>query len=80
MKTKAKWLPRMRMSAQPFTFYNTIHLVDISPTQQAWNIWKQRLGIRFSEINCQEEKVIKDVLFKCIGSAAYSILHSVCSS
>lgn len=39
-------------SAQPLTFYNSIHSVELSPTKEEWNIWNESLDIHFCEINC----------------------------
>lgn len=49
------------------------------PSLETWAIWREKLDIHLAELKCDEDDEKKNVLLKTVGTAAYSVLHSLCS-
>lgn len=61
------------------TVLQTVNVPEFSPANETWNIWKEKLEIHFSEINCTAEAAKRTILLKSIGTTAYTLLHTLCS-
>ncbi|XP_037822568.1 uncharacterized protein LOC119611148 [Lucilia sericata] len=61
------------------TIYHPNNIPQFSPRNESWLLWKEKLDIYFTEINCTEESTKKATLLKAIGPIAYETLHNLCS-
>lgn len=61
------------------TIYHPNNLPQFSPRNESWILWKEKLEIHFTEINCTEENAKKATLRKAIGPIPYEVLHNLCS-
>ncbi|XP_055922784.1 uncharacterized protein K02A2.6-like [Eupeodes corollae] len=66
------------MANDKSTVVHSTTISEFNPSEDKWGIWKERLDIHFTEINCTEEKAKKAILLKSIGSSAYELLRSLC--
>ncbi|XP_055918303.1 uncharacterized protein K02A2.6-like [Eupeodes corollae] len=66
------------MANDKSTVVHSTTISEFNPSEDKWGIWKERLDIHFTEINCTDEKAKKAILLKSIGSSAYELLRSLC--
>ncbi|XP_046803806.1 uncharacterized protein K02A2.6-like [Lucilia cuprina] len=52
------------------TIYHPNNMPQFSPRNESWLLWKEKLDIHFTEINCTEESTKKATLLKAIGPIA----------
>lgn len=61
------------------TFLQSSTLSEFQPQMESWKMWKDKLEMHFSEINCSTEQAKKRILLKCIGAPQYSFLYDLCT-
>lgn len=59
-------------------FLQSTTIAEFNPIEAKWTIWKERLDIHFSEIECTEDQSKRSILLKSIGSTAYELLSNLC--
>ncbi|RYX83067.1 hypothetical protein EON73_04015 [bacterium] len=54
------------------------NISEFNASEDKWVIWKERLDIHYTEINCTDDSAKRAILLKSIGSEAYETLRCLC--